>query len=62
MTEGAPINSVCPFSGKPVDSKALTNYRGVTVGFCNPGCRDDFAKAIDLFDELIEKKLESAND
>jgi nicotinamidase-related amidase len=37
------INSYCPRSGKPVTPESLTQYRGVTVGFCNPGCRDDFA-------------------
>lgn len=37
------INKYCPRSGKPVADDSLTNYRGYTVGFCNPGCRDDFA-------------------
>ncbi len=37
------INSYCPRSGKPVTADSLTNYRGFTVGFCNPGCRDEFA-------------------
>lgn len=37
------LNKYCPRSGKPVSSDSLTEYRGVTVGFCNPGCRDDFA-------------------
>ncbi len=36
------INRYCPRSGKPVRGDSLTTYRGVTVGFCNPGCRDDF--------------------
>lgn len=39
-----PINKFCPRSGKPVADDSLTDYRGFTVGFCNPGCRDDFAK------------------
>lgn len=38
------INKFCPRSGKPVSNDSLTTYRGFTVGFCNPGCRDDFAK------------------
>jgi len=38
------INNYCPRSGKPVADDSLTTYRGFTVGFCNPGCRDDFAK------------------
>lgn len=41
------INKFCPRSGKPVSSDSLTIYRGFTVGFCNFGCRDDFAKNID---------------
>lgn len=37
------INKYCPRSGKPIQSDSLTQYCGLTVGFCNPGCRDDFA-------------------
>ena len=37
------INQRCPRSGKPVAHDSLARYRGWTVGFCNPGCRDDFA-------------------
>ena len=40
------INSYCPRSGKPVVQDSLTEYRGHIVGFCNPGCRDDFANDI----------------
>ncbi len=36
------INKYCPRSGKPVSNDSLTEYAGATVGFCNPGCRDDF--------------------
>lgn len=39
-----PINKYCPRSGKPVVETSLTEYRGFVVGFCNPGCRDDFAR------------------
>lgn len=38
-----PINRYCPRSGKAVVADALTRYRGLCVGFCNPHCRDDFA-------------------
>jgi len=38
-----PVNAYCPRSGKPVSDNSLTTYLGYTVGFCNPGCRDDFA-------------------
>lgn len=40
------INKFCPRSGKPVQSDSITMYRGVRVGFCNPGCREDFASNI----------------
>lgn len=60
------INKFCPRSGKPVSADSLTEYRGVVVGFCNPGCRDDFAKDIannpndrNYFDVIIkENELE----
>ena len=56
------INHYCPHSGKPVGADSLTTYRGFTVGFCNPGCRDDFARNpekfprdIGYFDALIKE-------
>ncbi|HPF73494.1 MAG: GNAT family N-acetyltransferase [Lysobacteraceae bacterium] len=36
------LNRFCPRSGEPVSDDSLTRHRGRTVGFCNPGCRDDF--------------------
>ena len=57
------INKYCPRSGKPVESDSLTTYRGLTVGFCNTGCRDDFAANIEerpsdrqYFDTLLKDK------
>lgn len=57
------INQFCPRSGKPVNDDSLTQYRGHWVGFCNPGCRDDFAsnpnnKPDDTryFDVIIKEK------
>jgi hypothetical protein len=47
------INKTCPWSGKPVSSDSLMLYRGKVIGFCYPGCRDKFYKALALFDELI---------
>ena len=41
------INKYCPRSGKLVSDDSFTEYRGRVVGFCNPGCRDDFANDID---------------
>lgn len=49
------INEACPWSGKPVASDSLLRYRGRVIGFCNPGCRDKFQKAADLFDGLIDR-------
>ena len=57
------LNKYCPRSGKLVESDSFTQYQGFTVGFCNPGCRDDFAANIDdcqkdrnYFDVLIKEK------
>ena len=56
------INRYCPRSGKPVVGDSLARYRGLTVGFCNPHCRDDFASHVDerpgdtrYFDALIRE-------
>ncbi|MGD8379625.1 MAG: YHS domain-containing protein [Gammaproteobacteria bacterium] len=57
-----PINKYCPRSGKPVSDDSLAEYRALTVGFCNPGCRDDFMAHTDdcladrqYFDALIKE-------
>jgi hypothetical protein len=50
------VNDCCPWSGKPIQADSLTLYQGEVVGFCNPGCRDKFAKAAALFDERIAAK------
>ena len=47
------VNRVCPWSGDPVQADSLTRYKGKTVGFCNPGCRDKFEKAASEFDAAI---------
>jgi len=47
-------NSTCPWSGAPVSEDSLTQYRGRTVGFCNPGCRDKFRNALEFFDAMID--------
>ena len=56
------INRYCPRSGKPVVDNSLTRYRELTVGFCNPHCRDDFAENVEdrpkdraYFDVLIKE-------
>ena len=48
-----PLNKFCPRSGKPVARDSLAEYRGVTVGFCNPGCRDDFVAHVDNRPEVL---------
>lgn len=47
------VNQTCPWSGKPVSADSLTRYDGKVVGFCNPGCRDKFEKAIAHFDNAM---------
>jgi len=58
-----PLNKFCPNSGKPIKEDSLIDYRGEIVGFCNPHCRDEFAKnkeaksiAKKYFDTLIKEK------
>jgi hypothetical protein len=50
------VNSVCPWSGKPVSADSLTRYKDKVVGFCNTGCRDKFEAATSAFDRAIEGK------
>lgn len=47
------VNKTCPWSGKPISADSLTEYRGAVVGFCNPGCRDKFKKAVDMFEGAL---------
>jgi hypothetical protein len=47
------INTVCPWSGKAIAADSLTRYRGAVVGFCNPGCRDKFERAVIAFDAAM---------
>ena len=47
------VNETCPWSGKPISEDSLTMYKGKTVGFCNPGCRDKFKAAIDHFEKAV---------
>ena len=49
------INSICPWSGRPVSADALMFYRGKTIGFCNPDCRDMFLKASATLDDMIDQ-------
>lgn len=49
-----PVNDKCPWSGKPVSTDSLTEYKGHIVGFCNTGCRDKFDAALQHFDQAIK--------
>ncbi|MDP4021599.1 glutathione S-transferase [Methylobacterium sp. NEAU 140] len=50
------VNEVCPWSGKPIAADSLTLYNGAVVGFCNPGCRDKFARAIQSFEAGLQAR------
>lgn len=40
VKDKVPINSVCPFSGKPVVEDCLIEINETVIGVCNPFCRD----------------------
>jgi hypothetical protein len=48
------VKATCPWSGDPVSADSLTRYRGRVVGFCNPGCRDKFERAIAHFESAFD--------
>lgn len=50
------VNELCPWSGKPVAADALTLYGGAVVGFCNPECRDRFARAVQVFEDALQAR------
>ena len=54
------VNDTCPWSGKPIAADSLTRYRGAVVGFCNPGCRDKFEKAVGHFEDALHSKAATA--
>lgn len=47
------VNETCPWSGGPIAADSLMLYRGAVVGFCNPDCRDKFAKAVRHFEDAL---------
>lgn len=55
------INETCPWSGEPVSADSLIVYQDNVVGFCNPGCRDKFQKAVQLFDGIASQRPGEAN-
>ena len=50
------VNDVCPWSGKPIAADSLTLYNGAVVGFCNPDCRDKFARAVRGFENALQAR------
>ena len=52
------VNDACPWSGDPVSPDSLTLYKGAVVGFCNPGCRDKFDKAVLAFEAALNKQAD----
>jgi YHS domain-containing protein len=36
--------TTCPFSGKPINKKFASEYKGRKVYFCGPGCQKEFEK------------------
>jgi YHS domain-containing protein len=50
------VNDTCPWSGKPVAADSLTLYNGAVVGFCNPECRDKFARAVQGFEASLQAR------
>jgi len=48
------VNSICPWSGKDISTDSLTLYKEQVVGFCNPGCRDKFDRAVNAFEDCLE--------
>jgi hypothetical protein len=54
------VNATCPWSGRPIAADSLTRYRGAVVGFCNPGCRDKFEKAVGHFEGALCAKAQDA--
>jgi L-aspartate oxidase len=56
------VNDFCPFSGRFIVANALTDYVGHVVGFCNPSCRDDFARAIVVDFSGVSEKILTAKE
>ena len=50
------VNALCPWSGKPIAADSLTLYNGAVVGFCNPECRDKFARAVSSFEDGLRAR------
>lgn len=56
-----PINTECPIGKEPVDPSAgATQHDGKTIGFCCPGCDDQFAAWDDARKHAFLAKLDRA--
>ena len=55
------VNETCPWSGEPIGADSLTLYQGAVVGFCNPGCRDKFEKAVRHFEAALQARRVAAS-
>lgn len=54
VAEGAAVNAACPFSGRAISPAALAEIAGVTIGFCNPFCRDKVVADPEAWPEAME--------
>ncbi|WP_375456421.1 glutathione S-transferase [uncultured Methylobacterium sp.] len=50
------VNETCPWSGRPIAADSLTLYNGAVVGFCEPDCRDRFARALSAFEDALQAR------
>ena len=55
--KGEVINITCPVMGGAVDKDApyKTEYKGKTIGFCCPGCVEEFKKNPEKYMAKLEK-------
>jgi mannose-6-phosphate isomerase-like protein (cupin superfamily)/YHS domain-containing protein len=47
------VNTICPNSGKPVKNDSIADYKDMKIGFCNPGCRDNFANDPEKYPHVL---------
>jgi len=53
VTGVAAINTVCPFSGRPVAADSLVEVDGTVIGFCNAFCRDKVVADAEAWPEAV---------
>lgn len=47
------VNTVCPYSGKPVSEDSLAEIDGKIIGFCNQFCRDKSVADPEAWPDLV---------